>query len=200
MKGINKIKDNIDDVDLEISKVTSANIEKEIGKIKEKLNQIQELTVTSEEMTETLESLRRSLVQIQLEKYIGSYNVNLDELNKNIAIMNRISCLCEEFEEKRSKIIWKVLSKFKFNYDKFRIKQLMESLSNVKLNLYGNMNFDIILDVKDCADGNIMLMEHSILQRKYNDIIKQIEILKNEKWDKRYKEEKEKKSKLIEVY
>lgn len=196
LKGINKIKDNIDDVDLEISKVTSANIEKEIGKIKEKLNQIQELTVTSEEMTETLESLRRSLVQIQLEKYIGSYNVNLDELNKNIAIMNRISCLCEEFEEKRSKIIWKVLSKFKFNYDKFRIKQLMESLSNVKLNLYGNMNFDIILDVKDCADGNIMLMEHSILQRKYNDIIKQIEILKNEKWDKRYKEEKENKIKV----
>lgn len=189
LKDINKINDSIEDTDIEISKEKSKIIQREIELIKEKLNETEELTITSEEMRESIESLKKSLVEIELEKYIASYDTDLNELNKNIAIMNKISCLCEGFEKKRNNMIWKMLSKFRFNYDKFRVKQLMNSLNNIKLNLYGNMNFDIILDVKDCADGNIMLMEHNILQNKYNDITKRLEILKNEKWNKRYEEE-----------
>lgn len=196
LKYSSKLIDINEEFDINSELEESKSIQSKIDLIKNKIQQMEELKVTKEEMIESIESLKLSLIEVGLEKYIGSYENNIDELNKNIAIMNGISCLCEKFESNRNKMLWKLLTKFKFNYDKFRVKMLIKELNNIKLNLYGNMNFDIILDVKDCADGNIMLMEHSILQYKYNNIISKLKELKEENLEKKYQEENENKIKV----
>ena len=189
LKYTNKSIDINEEFDIDSSIEESKSIQLKIDLIKNRIQEMEELKATSEEMEESIASLRLSLMEVGLEKHIGSYESNIDELNKNIAIMNGISCLCEKFESKRNKNLWRLLSKLNFNYDKFRVKQLIKSLNNIKLNLYGNMNFDIILDVKDCADGNIMLMEHTILQYKYINIINKLKELKEEKLEEKYEEE-----------
>lgn len=178
LKDNNKLIHTSEKFDIDNKIEESKNIQSKIDLIKSKIQEMAELKLTSEEMLKSIEALRLSIIEVGLDKHIDSYESNIDELNKNIAIMNGISCLCEKFERKRNKNLWRLLSKLNFNYDKFRIKQLIKSLNNIKSNLYGNMNFDIILDVKDCADGNIMLMEHTILQYKYNNIINRLNELK----------------------
>lgn len=180
-------------VNLEMKINNSKKLQKDIEFINSKINETNILIKESLELDKNINILNGNLVKIGLNDKKDFYKDNISKLNDNIALMNKVSCLCEEFENKRNKTIWRALSKLRFNYDKFRIKQILKSLKDIDLNLYGNMNFDIILDLKDCADGNVMLMEYSLLKNKYINILTKIKELKNEKFEERLKGEKENK-------
>lgn len=90
ISNINKLieKDNKDSIEECIEK--SKEQETKIDLIRDKINEIEKLKKSADEMIEGIEGLRRSLVEINLEKHIDNYNTTINTLNKNISIMNQI--------------------------------------------------------------------------------------------------------------